>query len=460
MATPFSVAPLLAQIPDPAPDGRYAHLDYDQAERIRQVAPQLAQNLRQSVSGLVDLLAEPGQGNDVKAHFALHLLAVWVTQPGHEKARAEFADALAAQLETGRPKAVRAYLVEQLQLAGTPRQAAALGRLLVDPDLCDSAARALVAIGQGATEQLLAAWPRVQGPARIGVIQKLATLAPPEARDVFRQSLADADPEVRTAAAWGLARLADPEAVKPMLEAAEAARGWHRNPLTDACFVLAERLAAAGKIEPARAVYEHLARTRTDPAERHFHQAAQRGLAALGASAQAQTGAAAAASAAPPDSEEGFRPLFDGHSLGGWKTTPDTPKSWKVEDGLLVLTGGSSHLFTEDKFQDFVLRFEWRPRRKGYNSGLFVRGRQIQIADGSAGMLFGSKKAPGVPQLHHPPGQWNSWEVTCKGTRLALRVNGKVAWEIDDFRPAALPIGIEAEGHPIDFRNLRIKRLD
>lgn len=458
MAAPSSVAAVIAGIPDPAPDGRYAHLDHAQAERIRQVAPQLAQDIRQSVAGLVELLADPGQGHEVKARFALHLLAVWVTQPGREKARTEFTEALAAQLEADRPKGVRAYLIEQLQLAGTPQAAPALGRLLGDSDLGDAAARALVALGRPATQQLLAAWPRVHGPARISVLQKLAALAPPEARGVFRQALADADAEVRTAAAWGLARLADPEAANPMLEVAEAARGWHRNQLTDACFTLAERLAAAGKTAQARAVYEHWTRSRTDPAERHLREAAQRGLAALGASAEGKPGGNP--TPAPPDAEEGFRPLFDGYSLAGWKTTPDTPKSWKMEGGLLVLTGGSSHLFTEEKLQDFVLRFEWRPHRKGYNSGLFVRGRQIQIADGSAGMLFGSKKAPGVPQLHHPPGQWNTWEVTCKGTHLALRVNGKTAWEIDDFRPAALPVGIEAEGHPIDFRNLRIKRLD
>lgn len=457
MAASPSIGEWLARIPDPDPDGRYAHLDPEEAECMYQVAEDLAQNPRASALGLADRLVEPGRGSDVKARLALHLLAVCVTQPGREKARAEFTEALASLLNTSRPKAVRAYLVEQLQLAGTSAAAPALGQLLLDPDLCDQAARALVAIGQGATEQFLEAWPRTQGPARLSVLQKLATLAPPQAREVFRQALADPDAEVRTAAAWGLARLADPDAALPMLQAAEAATGWYRYQLTDACLTLAEQLAAAGKPEPAAAVYSHLERTRAGVAEQHVRQAAQRGLAAFKTSASAKPQRSAEA---PAEREEGFRPLFDGRSLAGWKVGPDTPKSWKVENGLLVLTGGSSHLFTEKKFQDFVLRFEWRPHRKGYNSGLFVRGRQIQIADGSAGMLFGSKSAPGAPQLHHPPGQWNSWEVICTGSRLVLRVNGKTAWEIDDFRPVALPLGIEAEGHPIDFRNLRIKRLD
>ena len=168
---------------------------------------------------------------------------------------------------------------------------------------------------------------------------------------------------------------------------------------------------------------------------------------------------ALAQSAADGDSEEGFAPLFDGKSFAGWRVSDKTPESWRIEGGLLVLTGGRSHLFTKDQFDDFIVRFEWRPAKKGYNSGFFVRGRQIQMAQGVAGMLFGAKGTRGVPQLHKPPGEWNEWEVTCIGPKVSLKVNGKPAWEIDDFKPVRGPLGIEAEGHAIDFRNIRIKKV-
>jgi hypothetical protein len=159
------------------------------------------------------------------------------------------------------------------------------------------------------------------------------------------------------------------------------------------------------------------------------------------------------------DKEEGFESLFDGKSFAGWRVTQSTPESWKIAGGLLVLTGGRSHLFTEEEFDDFIVRFQWRPVKKGYNSGFFIRGRQIQMAQGGAGMLFGSKEAPRVPELHKPPGEWNEWEVTCIGPKVSLSVNGKRAWEIDNFKPARGKLGIEAEGHSIEFRNLRIKKL-
>ncbi len=445
---------LVGRIPDPDQNGTYANLDQNKVEQIEQVVAQLERGGRDAVLGLIDLLVEPGKGDDVKARFALHVLAVRVTQKGNDQVRAEFAGTIASQLGGNRPKGVQGYLIEQLQLTGAKAVVERLGQALLDPELCDPAARALAAIRDGAAEQLLQAFPKVQGASRRSLIAKLGMLRAEQAGDAFRQALGDADSETRVAAAWGIARIAGAvsddaldrfEAILECLTCAEAHEGWQRINETDACLVLAEGLAAAGKKDEAAGIYTHLDKTRTDPSERHVREAAKRGLAAL------------AQGPAAKDDEQGFRPLFDGKSLAGWKVGESTPKSWRIENGLLVLMGGSSHLFTKEEFGDFILRFQWRPAKKGYNSGLFIRGRQIQIADAQAGMLFGSKEAAAVPQWHNPPGQWNEWEVTCIGPKLSLKVNGKLAWEIDNFKPGRAPLGIEAEGHPIDFRQIRIK---
>lgn len=116
---------------------------------------------------------------------------------------------------------------------------------------------------------------------------------------------------------------------------------------------------------------------------------------------------ALAQESAEPNKEDGFGSLFDGKSFEGWRVNENTPKSWKIENGLLVLTGGRSHLFTEEPVEDFIIRFEWRPVKKGYNSGFLLRGRQIQMAQRGAGGLFGAEGPKGVPQLHKPPGEWN-----------------------------------------------------
>jgi hypothetical protein len=163
---------------------------------------------------------------------------------------------------------------------------------------------------------------------------------------------------------------------------------------------------------------------------------------------------------AAQDKEEGFIPLFDGKSFDGWKTDAKTPKSWKIENGLLIVTGGSVNLYTTREYTNFIVKFQFRPEKKGYNSGFFLRGNnQINLAEKDVGRFLVSKKTKPVPELHNPPGEWNEWEVTCDGPSVTLKVNGKLAWSIDDFKAVKGPIGLQAEGQHIDFKNLRIKEL-
>jgi hypothetical protein len=134
-----------------------------------------------------------------------------------------------------------------------------------------------------------------------------------------------------------------------------------------------------------------------------------------------------------------------------------------VKDGLLVLKGGSDHLASEKEYGDFTIRFEWRAEKKGYDSGFYIRSgmrvgaNQIQLGQGGEGSLGGVEGAKAVPKMHKPPGEWNEWEVTCVGDKVTFRVNGEKAWEGTGLKPARGYFGIQAEGHHIDFRNIRIK---
>jgi len=270
---------LVNQIPDPDEGGSYANLDMNKVEQIKKVVAQLHHGGRESILGLIDMLVEPGKGDDIKAHFALHLLAVYVTRKGDEQARSEFAQAVASQVGGDRPKAIQTYLIEQLQLAGTKEVVATLGKALLDPQLCGAAARALTSIHEGAAEQLLSALPKVRKRQRLSIINNLAVLRARQAAGAFRQALGDSDPDIRIAAAWGIARIADASATEALLKCAEAHKGWERINETDACLALAENLMASGRKRDAAAIYAHLQRTRTDPSERHIYEAAGRGLA-------------------------------------------------------------------------------------------------------------------------------------------------------------------------------------
>jgi len=278
MLTPEEIKSLVGQIPDPDEGGSYANLDMNKVEQIEKVVAQLHKGGRDSVLGLIDMLVEPGKGDDIKARFALHLLAVHVTRKGSEQARSEFAQAVASQVGGDRPKAVQIYLIERLQLAGTKAIVGTLGKALLDPELCDPAARALTSIRDGAAEQLLLALSKVRGSQRLSIINSLAVLRAEEAADAFRKALRDPDPDTRIAAAWGIARIADASASEVLLKCAEAHKGWERINETDACLALAENLVAAGKRSKAASIYSHLQRTRTDLSERHIYKTAVQGM--------------------------------------------------------------------------------------------------------------------------------------------------------------------------------------
>src|SRR5262249_6765402 len=42
------------------------------------------------------------------------------------------------------------------------------------------------------------------------------------------------------------------------------------------------------------------------------------------------------------EKQDGFRPLFNGKDLSGWKTGPKSPGNWRVEEGVLIGSGPSA----------------------------------------------------------------------------------------------------------------------
>jgi hypothetical protein len=217
----------------------------------------------------------------VKPHYALHCLGNHLLQIKDEAARREFGQALASQIGGSRPKAVQAYLCQELQSFGRGEATAALGQVLCDEELGVPAAMALVAIREGAAPPLRAALPQAKGVCKLNIVQALGQLGDQESIPALRALVSDEDREVRLAAAWGLARMGDAGSVESLIRAADAEPGWERIQATKHCLVLAEKLAAAGQNAPAAKIYAHLRDTRSDPQEKYVRDAAEKGLAAL-----------------------------------------------------------------------------------------------------------------------------------------------------------------------------------
>lgn len=274
-----ALAKLIDSLPDPDERGLLSNID---KQVVDDVVAQLHEGGRESLIALMDMLVEPGAGDDVKARYALHCLAVHVCKLDNDRTQRAFAQTLASQLGGDRPKAVQKYLIEQLQVAGGEEVIPVLGKLLLDEQLYESAAMALTAIGESATGQFHNALGKSSGKMKLTVVQNLGVLGDTNSVKQLRAALDDKDRDIRLAAAWALANIGDSGSVDLLLDAADAEDTYERAKATKACLLLAERHAAAGKKESAVKIYEHLRDTRKDTDEAYVCDAANEGLAAVG----------------------------------------------------------------------------------------------------------------------------------------------------------------------------------
>jgi hypothetical protein len=184
----------------------------------------------------------------------------------------------------------------------------------------------------------------------------------------------------------------------------------------------------------------------------------------------------------------GWTNVQPGPDLAGWTRLPWPataalgPQQWSVDTatGHLVCDGKGGHewLRCDRETGDAAFHVEWRftpvDGADKYNSGVLVRTatdlsawHQAQVGL-KGGFLFGVTRVGEVTKrvTQEPAaarvrlaGEWNVYEVVARGRTLSLWVNGAVTSEITVDVPRG-HFGLEAEGWRIEFRNLKVKRLD
>jgi hypothetical protein len=229
--------------------------------------------------------------------------------------------------------------------------------------------------------------------------------------------------------------------------------------------------------------------------------------ASLGVLVLASIGTASAADPAGK-SKDGFVPLFpeDGvpkswvvRQWNDLKKPAEEGVKWTVKDGILHGSPArGTWLVSEKEYSDFVLRFEFKLGPTG-NSGCALRapmfgdpafdGMELQMADyryntqaKDSELTGGIYRAIAPTKQVYKPTEWNRYEITLKGSRLKVVLNGQLIQDVNldehretvkrhdgtdappiKDRPRRGHLGFQELGRGderVQIRNAQIKALD
>jgi hypothetical protein len=186
----------------------------------------------------------------------------------------------------------------------------------------------------------------------------------------------------------------------------------------------------------------------------------------------------------PQEKADGWQLLFDGKTLDKWVFSGEG--QWKVVDGTMTPGAGRGYPATKEDFDNFQLRFEFRPGIPNINSGVYIRRGRVAGDSHTLGYELqirnpGPKDAPydGKPDNHNGyytgsfsghlkskneptvvVGKWHSVDLTANGDHFIVVIDGQKVLDArhSEFKTGLIGFQPGREG-TIDLRNIRIKKL-
>jgi PKD repeat protein len=182
-----------------------------------------------------------------------------------------------------------------------------------------------------------------------------------------------------------------------------------------------------------------------------------------------------------PTADPGYRLLFNGRDLTGWKQSG--PGGFTVEDCALTSFGGLGLLWnTTADLADYSLKLQFKTSDDADNSGVFTRfpdpgddpfnavdaGHEIQIKEGAAGDE--PQKTGSVYNFDRedrrnakPAGQWNDYEIRVVGQTYVMTLNGVEVnrYTSDGSRGTHGFVGLQnhSTADTVSFRNVQVREL-
>ena len=411
--------------------------------------------------------------SDVAARSSIHGLVMLAAAPGREQKSAQLGAILTQQYAGTAVDGVSRFLARMLGSLGNSVAVDALTHSIQSDDpWSDETIRSLGSIS-GETAQKALVSLMLDAPTRWkpAIAQALSSRNGSAAViGVLETALKEDDDErVQLAALDALVALGAAAAMKPAIDLLLAADPDQKGAHSQRVIELAQRLDANHHEIYARNLLDALLLTSGVPEKRRV----------IATRLRQQLGS--------------WKSLFDGSSSKGWIGHTD---GYQFSAGEIQCTAGNGgNIYTEDQFDDFILRFEFK-LSPGANNGLGLRtpssgdaayaGMEAQILDNSAdkwanlkpyqyhGSIYGV--VPARRGFQKPVGEWNQQEVRCDGRQVKIILNGQVIIDANldsvsvggtidgrehpGLKRASGHIGFLGHGDAVAFRKLRIQPLN
>jgi hypothetical protein len=152
--------------------------------------------------------------------------------------------------------------------------------------------------------------------------------------------------------------------------------------------------------------------------------------------------------------DPGWITLFDGSNLDNWNAIGNA--NWRLVDGAVQADKGNGHLVSKNSYADFQIRAEFWVDSDA-NSGIFIRCAdsqkpgsstyyEVQIYDKRPEPDYGTGAIVNYAKVSPMPkagGQWNTYEITAKGSQLTVTLNGTRTAEVQDSKYARGPFSLQ-----------------
>ena len=173
--------------------------------------------------------------------------------------------------------------------------------------------------------------------------------------------------------------------------------------------------------------------------------------------------------------DRGWTTLVDGatmQNLDGW--TQLGAGGWSFVDGTLQgKNGKAGFLVSKESYADFVIRAEFWADEDA-NSGIFIRAKdrnkiaadnsyEVNIYDKRPDQSYATGAIVDFAKVAQPApkaaNRWNTFEITARGDRLVVLLNGQQTAEVRDSKYSSGPIALQSAAGTIRFRKVQIRTL-